>query len=113
MLRGSLVPRWNLGDHLDVLVGFDEHALTRAAPSLREGSVVIYDSSLGEPPEGVLPEGEYGAGRVEIFDNGTYEIEKWLPDRIIFSLDGSRLKGRYCMIRFKKAGEKSWLLFAL
>ena len=63
--------------------------------------------------EGILPEGEYGAGRVEIFDRGTYEIEKWLPDRIIFSLDGSCLKGRYCMVRFKKAGEKNWLLFAL
>lgn len=62
--------------------------------------------------EGTIPEGEYGAGSVEIWDCGTYEEEEWLHDRMVFKLQGKRLKGRYCMVRFKKAGEKSWLLFA-
>jgi 2-oxoglutarate ferredoxin oxidoreductase subunit alpha len=57
MLRGSLQPRWNLGDHLDVVVGFDEQTLIDAAPRLRAGSVVIYDSSNGEPHPASLPEG--------------------------------------------------------
>lgn len=57
MLRGSLQPRWSLSDHLDVVVGFDEQTLIEAAPLLRRGSVVIYDSSLGEPDPAALPEG--------------------------------------------------------
>jgi len=57
MLRGSLQPRWSLGDHLDVVVGFDEQTLIEAAPLLRPGSVVIYDSSLGEPNPADIPEG--------------------------------------------------------
>jgi 2-oxoglutarate/2-oxoacid ferredoxin oxidoreductase subunit alpha len=56
-LRGSLQPRWSMGDHLDVVVGFDEQTLTEAAPMLRPGSVVIYDSSLGEPDAAALPQG--------------------------------------------------------
>ena len=61
--------------------------------------------------EGIIPEGEYGAGTVEIWDQGTYKVEEWLPDRIVFRLDGVRLKGRYCLVRFKRAGERNWLLF--
>jgi len=60
--------------------------------------------------EGSIPEGEYGAGTVEIWDQGTCEAEEWLPDRIVFRLDGVRLKGRYCLVRFKRAGEREWLL---
>jgi 2-oxoglutarate ferredoxin oxidoreductase subunit alpha len=57
MLRGSLVPRWGLGDHFDILVGFDRLALVHGGPHLKSGSVVIYDSSLGEPDTSLLPEG--------------------------------------------------------
>jgi 2-oxoglutarate ferredoxin oxidoreductase subunit alpha len=57
MLRGSLESRWSLGDHLDVVVGFDEQTLIEAAPLLRAGSVVIYDSSHGEPHPDSLPKG--------------------------------------------------------
>ena len=60
--------------------------------------------------EGSIPEGEYGAGTVEIWDRGTCEMEEWLPDRIVFKLEGARLKGRYCLVRFKRAGEREWLL---
>ena len=60
--------------------------------------------------EGEIPEGEYGAGRVEIWDRGTYEAEKWKQDEIIVKIDGARLKGRYCLIEFKKE-KNNWLLF--
>lgn len=60
--------------------------------------------------EGTIPEGEYGAGKVETWDRGTYDEEEWHADRIVFKLNGARFKGRYCLIRFKKSGEKNWLL---
>ena len=63
--------------------------------------------------EGEIEAGEYGAGKVEIWDNGRYEAESWREDKIVFALDGKRFHGRYCLVRFKRAGEKNWLLFRL
>jgi len=59
--------------------------------------------------EGVIPEGQYGAGIVEIWDKGTYRLIERTPDKIVFEIHGKRLKGKYCLIRFK--GEKNWLFF--
>ena len=63
--------------------------------------------------EGTIPKGDYGAGKVEIWDQGEYEVEEWLDDRIVFKLGGKQANGRFCMVPFKKAGDKIWLLFAL
>jgi len=59
--------------------------------------------------EGVIPEGQYGAGIVEIWDKGTYRLIERTPDKIVFEIHGKRLKGKYCLLRFK--GEKNWLFF--
>ena len=61
--------------------------------------------------EGEIPEGESGAGKIKIFDSGSYELHEWTDEEIIFTLDGGQLKGTYNMIRFKKGGERAWLLF--
>ena len=61
--------------------------------------------------EGVIPEGEYGAGTVKIWDSGTYEAEEWTEEKIEFIVHGERLRGPYELVRFRKAGEKNWLLF--
>jgi DNA ligase D-like protein (predicted 3'-phosphoesterase) len=63
--------------------------------------------------EGTIPKGMYGAGRVEIWDKGEFEIKKNDKDKIEFVLKGKKLKGNYCLIRFKKAGEKQWLFFRM
>jgi bifunctional non-homologous end joining protein LigD len=60
--------------------------------------------------EGTIPEGTYGAGEVKIADTGSYDSVAWLDDRIEIILHGTRFSGRYALIRFKKAGEKEWLL---
>jgi DNA ligase D-like protein (predicted ligase)/DNA ligase D-like protein (predicted 3'-phosphoesterase) len=60
--------------------------------------------------EGVIPPGQYGAGTVKIWDKGEYELKVWEEDKIEFSLSGQRLRGRYVLVRFKKAGEKQWVL---
>jgi bifunctional non-homologous end joining protein LigD len=66
--------------------------------------------------EGVIPEHEYGAGTVEIWDRGT-----WTPDgdaarglregRLTFTLSGKRLTGRWALIRMKRTErQQPWLL---
>ena len=61
--------------------------------------------------EGTIPAGQYGAGTVKIWDKGTYEPKLWEDDKIEFTLHGQRLKGRYVLVRLKKAKtDNSWLL---
>jgi bifunctional non-homologous end joining protein LigD len=60
--------------------------------------------------EGTIPAGQYGAGTVTIFDKGSYETKVWTESTIEFTLHGKKLSGRYVLARFKKAGEKEWLL---
>lgn len=60
--------------------------------------------------EGIIPEGHYGAGTVKIWDKGTYELKVWDEKMVEFTLHGENLRGRYVLVRLKKAGEKSWLM---
>lgn len=72
---------------------------------------------------GRIPEGEYGAGKVEIWDSGTYENLKTYKNgnelsmkschrkgRIEIYLSGKKLKGAYALIQFKG---KNWLLIKM
>lgn len=74
---------------------------------------------------GEIPEGNYGAGIVEIWDSGTYtsledkghakEDEKLLlagleSGNLKFSLDGKKLKGEFALVRLKDSNSNSWLL---
>jgi DNA ligase D-like protein (predicted 3'-phosphoesterase) len=58
---------------------------------------------------GTIPEGEYGAGTVEIWDTGTYRLVDRKEDKIIFDVNGEKLKGQYVLVRFKD--KKNWLFF--
>jgi len=50
--------------------------------------------------EGVIPKGEYGAGRVEIWDRGTYDLEKWRDNEVIVTLHGEKHgTNRYALIQ--------------
>lgn len=62
--------------------------------------------------EGEIEEGEYGAGEVELWDEGTYEEVKWKENEIIVDIHGEKLEGKYVLIRFKPDEEPdNWLLF--
>jgi DNA ligase D-like protein (predicted 3'-phosphoesterase) len=61
--------------------------------------------------EGTIPAGEYGAGTVTIWDNGTYDTKLWDNDKIEIAFHGGRLTGRYVLVPFKRAGKNEWLLF--
>src|SRR6058998_2863572 len=64
--------------------------------------------------EGLIPEGNYGAGAVIVWDRG-----RWVPledpeegmkkGKLLFELQGYKLKGRWTLVKLKK-GEKEWLL---
>ncbi len=49
--------------------------------------------------KGVIPKGEYGAGKVIIWDSGTYDTEKFRDDEVIVNLHGSKISGRYALIQ--------------
>jgi bifunctional non-homologous end joining protein LigD len=44
---------------------------------------------------GEIPAGEYGGGRMTIFDRGTYQTDKWRDDEIGVTFHGDRTSGRY------------------
>ncbi len=58
--------------------------------------------------QGTIPEGQYGAGKVKIWDKGTYELTEKTKNKLVFNLKGKKLKGEYSMIRFRPP--KQWLL---
>jgi bifunctional non-homologous end joining protein LigD len=61
---------------------------------------------------GEIPRGEYGGGRVTVWDSGTYELEKWQPDEVKVVLHGSRVAGRYVFFRTRsgRSGSDSWMV---
>ena len=90
-------------------------------PSLRPGekrlAVEVEDHPLGYASfEGDIPEGQYGAGHVDIFDAGTWSIEgdaaaAHAAGKLDFVLHGQVLRGAWKLVRTAKAGSKpQWLL---
>jgi bifunctional non-homologous end joining protein LigD len=62
--------------------------------------------------EGEIPKGEYGAGTVEIWDRGTYElVEEKRDGGLTVRLHGKRLDGTYALVPAKLSGDpKNWLI---
>src|SRR5688572_25249335 len=70
--------------------------------------------------EGEIPEGQYGAGSVVIWDRGHWtplgDTDDGLKDgKLDFTLDGRKLKGRFTLVRMaergkRKPGKNNWLL---
>ncbi|HVC75549.1 MAG TPA: non-homologous end-joining DNA ligase [Candidatus Micrarchaeaceae archaeon] len=56
---------------------------------------------------GEIPAGEYGGGQVSIWDEGTYETEKWSDREVMIVLRGKRVQGRYVLFR---TDGKNWMI---
>lgn len=89
-------------------------------PPLERGikklAVQTEDHPLGyEDFAGMIPEGQYGAGKVEIWDRGDYVALETLPTRRVMEIEGKKLKGKYCLIKLKSKDEndKNWLFFKM
>jgi bifunctional non-homologous end joining protein LigD len=82
-------------------------------PGERHLAVHVEDHPLDYATfEGEIPAGQYGAGTVEIWDRGTYELVEEKPDGgLTVRLDGERLRGTWTLVPAKLDGnEKNWLL---
>src|SRR5881227_2222347 len=74
--------------------------------------------------EGIIPEGNYGAGRVIVWDAGTYEVTGadgreeserkaragLTAGRLSIVLHGSKLQGEFSLVKLKRGEENAWLL---
>jgi DNA ligase D-like protein (predicted 3'-phosphoesterase) len=60
--------------------------------------------------EGEITEG-YGKGTVKIWDKGSYEMISRHDEKMVFRLKEKTIKWEYVILKFKRAGEKNWLLF--
>ena len=78
-----------------------EPGIKRLAVQVEDHPVEYIDFS------GDIPERQYGAGKVEIWDSGNYEIINQRPDYLEFVLYGNKLSGNYVLINTDK---KDWLL---
>ena len=86
-------------------------------PADKRLAVMVEDHPLEYADfEGIIPEGHYGAGPVLIWDQGEFQPEgdpetALKKGRLIFSLDGKKLKGGFSLIQMKGRGSgKDWLL---
>jgi bifunctional non-homologous end joining protein LigD len=75
--------------------------------------------------EGIIPPGNYGAGTVIVWDQGTYEplergkskgenekilLEGFHKGQLKFRMNGKKLKGEFVLVRTSSHGDNSWLL---
>lgn len=60
---------------------------------------------------GIIPEGNYGAGEVKIWDKGTYQLMEKTSKKIIFEIHGKKLNGKYCLIKTDYENKNNWLFF--
>ncbi|MEK6945779.1 MAG: DNA polymerase ligase N-terminal domain-containing protein [Nanoarchaeota archaeon] len=87
-------------------------------PPMRQGikrlAIQVDDHTLSYGNfEGEIKEG-YGKGIVKIWDKGNYRLEEKTPTKIVFILQGRRLKGKYALVKTNFEGkENSWLLMKL
>ncbi|HLJ95208.1 MAG TPA: non-homologous end-joining DNA ligase [Gemmataceae bacterium] len=97
-------------------------------PSQKRLAVHVEDHPLAYAGfKGTIPEGQYGAGVVSIWDKGTYEnllgdkptprtmTEGIKAGRLEFALHGKKLHGRFALVRMhgKGRGKDNWLLIKM
>lgn len=83
--------------------------------SLKRLAIQVEDHPLEYAKfKGIIPRGEYGAGTVEIWDKGKYQVDdgNLKKGHLQIEFYGDKLKGKYHLIRTNFKGAKnSWLFF--
>ncbi|MFD0851402.1 DNA polymerase ligase N-terminal domain-containing protein, partial [Actinomadura adrarensis] len=94
--RGGVLVSWA------VPKGIPNHPDTNHLAVHTEDHPLEYAAFHGE-----IPQGEYGGGRMAIWDRGTYETEKWSEREVKIVLHGTRVSGRYVLFR---TGGRNWMI---
>jgi bifunctional non-homologous end joining protein LigD len=81
-------------------------------PAEKRLAIAVEDHTLDYIDfEGIIPPDQYGAGAVLVWDNGTYQISEAAEDKIVFVIEGKRLRGGFTLMLLKGRGKgKEWLL---
>src|SRR5205085_10452173 len=82
-------------------------------PGGRALAVHVEDHPLGYATfEGEIPKGQYGAGTVELWDHGTYElVEEKRDGGLTVRLHGEKLEGTWTLVPAHLDGkEQNWLI---
>ena len=105
--------------HFDLRLEFDGVLRSWAVPKglstepgVRRLAMEVPDHALGYAPfEGVIPEGSYGAGKVEVWDRGTFKLKEKDEDAIVLEILGKRIQGVYHLRRTAMGGDRrKWLV---
>lgn len=83
-------------------------------PGVKRLAIKVEDHSLEYGDfEGEIPEGSYGAGKVEIWDEGTFELIKREEKELVVDIKGEKLKGKYVLLKTNmgKDDQENWLFF--
>jgi len=93
-------------------------------PSVKRLAMAVEDHPIDYGGfEGIIPEGNYGAGTVMLWDTGTYTIDPTLSraeaekqilkgldkGKLAFTLNGQKLQGEFALVKTHR-DEKGWLL---
>src|SRR6266436_2293679 len=76
-------------------------------PSVKRLAIQVEDHPLEYAQfEGVIPDGQYGAGAVMVWDKGTYDSKDGVPaseqlarGKLDVELDGAKLRGGFALVR--------------
>ena len=96
-------------------------------PSVKRLAMMVEDHPYDYRTfEGIIPKGQYGGGTVIVWDQGTYypaeveltnkkdqdkELRKQLHQgKLVFTLEGEKLKGTWALVKSGYQGENAWLL---
>jgi DNA ligase D-like protein (predicted 3'-phosphoesterase) len=72
----------------------------------------VPDHALSYAPfQGTIPEGSYGAGNVDVWDRGTFDVKEADADRLVLAIRGQRIRGEYHLVRAPMGGDRrKWLV---
>ena len=96
-------------------------------PSVKRLAMMVEDHPFDYRNfEGIIPEGNYGAGTVIVWDEGTYEplenasknkkeeekdlLRQLYAGSLKFRMHGKKLKGEFALVKIKNSEQNSWLL---
>ena len=60
--------------------------------------------------EGVIPKGNYGAGKMKVWDSGTYESHEWTDTKATVTFHGEHVKGRYHLFHIGGRDGNDWMI---